>query len=60
MLQSYRMTSDSSREMRKSRANPEFSHFQEMFSPFVLNMGKVVGDRRWWRELKPLFGLCCR
>lgn len=45
--------------MRKFRANPEFWHFQEIFSPFVLNMGRVVGDRRWQRELKPLFGVRC-
>lgn len=60
MLKSCRVISDFSVEMRKFRANPEFWHFQEIFSPFVLNMGRVVGDRRWQRELKPLFGLCGR
>jgi len=39
--------------MRKFTADPEFWHFQETFSPFVLNMGKAAGDRRWQREPKP-------
>lgn len=60
MLKSCRVTSDSFTEMRKFRANCEFWHFQETFSPLVLNMGKVVQAWRWPRKLKPLLGLCCR